>query len=164
MDIVKIEKTELAIIKELAYTIWPVAYKEILSKEQLEYMLNQFYDVRALETQLEDKGHVFYMVINESNKPLGFVSYELDCLPQKTKIHKIYLLPEMQGTGLGKKLVNFVKEKALENNQIAIFLNVNKYNQAKFFYEKIGFAIVKEEVIDIGNNYVMDDYVMELIL
>jgi hypothetical protein len=41
-----------------------------------------------------------------------------------------------------------------------VFLNVNKYNKAKFFYEKLGFTITKEEVIDIGNDYVMDDYVM----
>jgi hypothetical protein len=42
-----------------------------------------------------------------------------------------------------------------------VFLNVNKYNKAQYFYSKLGFAIIKEEVIDIGNDYVMDDYVME---
>ncbi|WP_130736436.1 GNAT family N-acetyltransferase [Flavobacterium sp. J27] len=164
MNIVKIEKEQLAIVKELAYAIWPVAYKEILSQEQLEYMLAEFYDIQALEAQLIDKKHVFYMVINEDDKPVGFVSYELNCQPEKTKIHKIYVLPETQGTGLGKQLVHFVKERAVENNQKALFLNVNKYNQAKFFYEKLGFTIVEEEVIDIGHNYVMDDYVMEVIL
>jgi ribosomal protein S18 acetylase RimI-like enzyme len=50
---------------------------------------------------------------------------------------------------------------AKTNNQKGIYLNVNKYNSAKFFYEKLGFTNVKEEVIDIGNGYVMDDYVME---
>ena len=55
-----------------------------------------------------------------------------------------------------------VKEKAIENNQKAIFLNVNKYNNAIHFYTKLGFTKVKDEVIDIGNGYVMDDYVMEV--
>jgi hypothetical protein len=40
-------------------------------------------------------------------------------------------------------------------------LNVNKYNSAQDFYKKLGFCIDYEEVIDIGNGYVMDDYVME---
>jgi len=40
-------------------------------------------------------------------------------------------------------------------------LNVNRNNNAKVFYEKIGFAVIKEEDIDIGNGYLMNDYVME---
>lgn len=163
MNIVTIEKNQLSIVKDLAYAIWPVAYAEILSQEQLEYMLSMFYSEEALAAQLE-KGHVFYLVQNNSGDYLGFVSYELNSEPDKTKIHKIYVLPETQGLGLGKLLFEKVKEKALKANQKAIFLNVNKYNQAKFFYEKLGLVIVKEEVIDIGRNYVMDDYVMELAL
>ncbi|NHN25349.1 GNAT family N-acetyltransferase [Flavobacterium jejuense] len=162
MRIIKINKNQLQIIKDLAYAVWPLAYGEILSKEQLKYMLEKFYSIEALESLWNEAKHVFYIAIDKKDKPLGFVSYELNCKPEKTKIHRIYVLPETQGTGLGKKLFYHVKEKALENNQKAIFLNVNKYNKAKFFYEKLGFEIVKEEVIDIGNNYVMDDYVMEV--
>ncbi len=162
MRIIKIDKSQLHIVKDLAYEIWPSAYGEILSKEQLDYMLARFYAVETLEQQMNERKHVFYIVINDVEKPLGFISYELNCEPQKTKIHKIYVLPETQGTGLGKQLVALVKEEALKNNQNAIFLNVNKYNKAKFFYEKLGFTIVKEEVIEIGNDYVMDDYVMEM--
>lgn len=162
MNFIKINSSQLQIIQDLAHAIWPSAYREILSKEQLEYMLTKFYSIQELEKQLIEKQHVFYLVTNNFNQPQGFVSYELNAIPNKTKIHKIYILPETQGTGLGKKLISLVKEKALENNQRVIFLNVNKYNKAKFFYEKLGFIIAKEEVIDIGNNYVMDDFIMEI--
>lgn len=164
MNFIKINTSQLQIVQDLAYAIWPSAYREILSKEQLEYMLTKFYSVEALEYQMIEKKHVFYIAVNDFDKPQGFVAFELNAEPKKTKIHKIYVLPETQGTGLGKKLVSLVKEKALENNQKAIFLNVNKYNEAKFFYEKLGFTITKEEVIDIGNNYVMDDFVMEILI
>ena len=162
MTIRTITSGELYKIRDLAYANWPTAYKEILSKVQLEYMLEKFYAVEALEQQWKEAKHIFCIISNDQHKPLGFVSYQLNSKHEKTKIHKIYVLPETQGTGLGKKLFYYVKEKALENNQKAIFLNVNKYNRAKFFYEKLGFTILKEEVIDIGNNYVMDDYVMEV--
>jgi ribosomal protein S18 acetylase RimI-like enzyme len=72
------------------------------------------------------------------------------------------VLPSEQGKGLGKLLIDKAIEIAIAQNQKAIFLNVNKYNKARFFYEKLGFTIVKDEVIDIGNGYVMDDYVMEV--
>lgn len=162
MEAVLANSSHLSIIKNLAYAIWPSAYGEILSPEQLTYMLSMFYSEMALKQQMEEKGHVFYLVKNDSGKYVGFVSYEINCESQKTKIHKIYVLPETQGTGVGKLLFNLVVERAKENNQKTIFLNVNKYNNAKLFYEKLGFTITKEEVIDIGKNYIMDDYVMEL--
>jgi ribosomal protein S18 acetylase RimI-like enzyme len=61
-------------------------------------------------------------------------------------------------------LINFIENKAFLNNQEALLLNVNKNNNAQYFYNKLGFIISKEEVIDIGNGYVMDDYVMEFLI
>lgn len=161
MQLVLANSTHATIIKDLAYAIWPTAYGEILSLEQLTYMLDMFYSETALKQQIEEKGHIFYLAKNDTGKYVGFVAYEINCEPHKTKIHKIYVLPETQGTGVGKLLFNLVVEEAKENNQKAVFLNVNKYNKAKQFYEKIGFTITKEEVIDIGSNYIMDDFVME---
>lgn len=164
MTLQKATLHHIPIIEQLARKIWPIAYAEILSDEQLEYMLSMFYSEEALQEQLEEKKHNFYLVLNNSGDYLGFVSYELDCELGKTKIHKIYVLPETQGLGLGKLLFEKVREEALKANQKAIFLNVNKYNKAQQFYSKLDFKIVKEEVIDIGRGYVMDDYVMELVI
>jgi ribosomal protein S18 acetylase RimI-like enzyme len=161
MKLVKANSEHISIIIELTKKIWPVAYGEILSKAQLDYMIEKFYNETALR-ELMQKGHVFYLAQDDKDKYVGFVSYELNSEPNKTKIHKIYVLPETQGTGLGRQFFELVKEKAIENHQNAIFLNVNKYNNAIHFYTKLGFRKVKDEVIDIGNGYVMDDYVMEV--
>jgi ribosomal protein S18 acetylase RimI-like enzyme len=157
-------REQLLVIRNLAYTIWPSTYGEILSKAQLEYMLDSFYSITNLEKQM-DNGQVFELLFEETNT-IGFVAYEFNCNFEKfsqplTKIHKIYLLPEMQGKGFGKFMIDEIVRIAKSNNQKGIYLNVNKYNSAKFFYEKLGFVILKEQVIDIGNDYVMDDYVME---
>ena len=159
LTVLKIE--QLPIVIDLTKKIWPVAYGEILSKAQLDYMIDKFYNETALR-ELMQKGHVFYLAQDENEKFVGFVSYEINSEPNKTKIHKIYVLPETQGTGLGREFFQLVKEKAIENQQNAIFLNVNKFNNAIHFYIKLGFTKVKDEVIDIGNGYVMDDYVMEV--
>ncbi len=161
MKLIQIKAEQLPIVIELTKKIWPVAYGAILSKAQLDYMINRFYTENAL-SQLMDKGHVFYLAKDKKENFVGFLSYEINSAPRKTKIHKIYVLPETQGTGLGRQFFELVKQKGKENNQQAIFLNVNKNNKARFFYEKLGFSIVKEEIIDIGSGYVMDDYVMEI--
>ena len=157
-------KEQLSIVQDLANAIWPSTYGNILSNAQLEYMLDTFYSIAKLEKQM-DNGQVFELLF-EDTTAIGFVTYELNCNFDKlnqplTKIHKIYLLPETKGKGFGKFMINEIVRIAKSNNQKGIFLNVNKYNKAKIFYEKLGFVISKEEVIDIGNDYVMDDYVME---
>jgi ribosomal protein S18 acetylase RimI-like enzyme len=161
----KINKNQLPVIKDLAYTIWPSTYGEILSEAQLHYMLANFYSIENLENQMNND-QIFELLCDE-NEVVGFVAYEFNCGFESlshplTKIHKIYLLPETQGKGFGKFMIDEVIKIAKHNHQKGVFLNVNKYNKAKFFYEKLGFIITKEEVIDIGNNYIMDDYVMEL--
>ncbi|WP_298138799.1 GNAT family N-acetyltransferase [Flavobacterium sp.] len=161
MTISVVSKNQLSIIRDLAYQIWPNAYGEILSKEQLEYMLNLIYSIDSLEKQI-DNGHTF-LLVEDGNQYVGFASYELNYEnSNKTKIQKLYVLPQIQGKGIGKKLIDFIKEIAVENKNLSLVLNVNRFNKAKDFYEKYGFEIIKEVKIDIGNDYIMDDYVMEL--
>ena len=152
---------DLTHVQSIAYRTWPDTFGEILSPQQIEYMLGWFYELSHLEKQLNE-GHQFFLA-EEDGEKLGFTGIEVNQEPGKIKIHKIYILPTAQGKGIGKKLINKVKEVAKENNQASLLLNVNKYNKGAIdFYEYIGFVNVKEEVIDIGNGYVMDDYVFEL--
>ena len=161
MNIVVATKEQLAIVKNLANKIWPNAYETILSKAQLDYMLEMIYSIDSLEKQFNN-GHIF-LLIEDNQNFIGFASYEINCNnSNKTKLQKLYVLPEIQGKGIGKQVIDYIKEKVVLSNNLALFLNVNKFNKAKDFYQKYGFQIIKEEVIDIGNNYIMDDYVMEI--
>lgn len=156
-----LKDNQLSIVRDLAFKIWPNAYGQILSSEQLEYMLNKFYSIDALVQQLQ-KGQCFF-IIEDNSEAIGFLAYEINCnASNQLKIHKIYVLDAYQGKGVGRLLIDFAIETAKRKQQKGVFLNVNKFNKAQFFYEKLGFTIVKDEVIDIGNNFVMDDYVMEL--
>lgn len=160
MNINFAENKDIKQIKELAYQIWPTAYSEILTNEQIKYMLDLFYSEEALKNQM-NTGQQF-VLIQEDSVNLGFAAFEHNCKESgKTKLHKIYVLPNLQGKGVGKMLLDFVETEAQKAQANAVFLNVNKYNKAKQFYQKLGYQITKEEVIDIGNNYIMDDYVME---
>jgi diamine N-acetyltransferase len=150
---------ELAIVEELAYLIWPDAYKDILSSEQLDYMLRLLYNQEALQQQ-QTSGHQFYLAW-EGPEPVGFASYS-EVSTGIFKLHKIYMLPQTQGKGYGKQLLQFVANSCRQQKGQALQLNVNRHNKAKFFYEKMGFTVIKEEDINIGSGYFMNDYVMEL--
>ncbi len=123
MKIIRCKIEQLPTVRDLAYTIWPSTYGNILSNEQLNYMLDNFYSVANLEKQMNN-GQVFELLFEETNA-IGFVAYELNCNFEKmplTKIHKIYLLPETQGKGFGKFMIDEVSKIAKSNNQKGIYL------------------------------------------
>ena len=154
------EVDDINIIGFLAQQIWPYAYKDILSEDQLNYMMNLFYSPGSLQEQMIDKKHSF-LIVEENEEPIGFASYSVTDQPGVYKIHKIYILTNQQGKGLGRLIINFIVGDIIESGALALQLNVNRHNKAKFFYEKLGFKVIREEDIDIGNNYFMNDYVME---
>jgi GNAT superfamily N-acetyltransferase len=155
-----VAKSQLEIIQDLAKAIWPDTYGAILSKEQLEFMMEMMYSLDSLENQL--KNNNVFLLVKEENEFLGFASYELNFNnSNKTKIHKLYILPSIQGKGVGKNLIFYIQEIAKKGNNSALILNVNKYNKAKDFYLHNQFEITDSLVVDIGNGYVMDDFVME---
>ncbi|PZU89461.1 MAG: N-acetyltransferase [Chryseobacterium sp.] len=126
-------------------------------------MLDLMYSEEALKKHFDNPNYQYYL-IQEENQFLGFIGFEFYNEPETTKLHRIYFLKEAQGKGLGKKALKFVFDEAKKAGDKRITLTVNKNNQAKNFYESQGFKVYDEAVFDIGNGYVMDDYLMEFIL
>ncbi|PZX94533.1 GNAT family N-acetyltransferase [Flavobacterium aquariorum] len=148
-------------IQKIAHQTWPIAYGEILSQAQLDYMLNAFYNEETLKDSVANKGHHF-IIAKEGEETLGFASYEHNYnQKQQTKIHKIYILPKTQGKGIGKKLIDFIEKVAKENDSNVLSLNVNRFNKALHFYQKLGFEIIEEVNIELDHGYLMEDYVLE---
>jgi GNAT superfamily N-acetyltransferase len=155
-------EADLQTVREIAYATWPDTFRDILKPEQITYMLEWLYALPRLRAQVSAREHEFHFA-EIDGRPVGFCAHQLDH-PETgiSKIHKLYLLPETQGQGIGKALVQQVVGEARAVGHHAVVLNVNKYNRAVAFYEAIGFVRDREEVIDIGGGYVMDDYVMRL--
>lgn len=151
---------EMNIVQVLAHATWPDTFKEILSSEQITYMLDWMYNLETLAKQV-DNGHTFYVYF-ENEIPLGFIGIELHHpTAEALKIHKLYVLPNTQGKGIGKQLITKAIEIAKANGINELILNVNRFNKAVEFYKNLGFTIAYEENIDIGNGYLMEDFVMK---
>jgi ribosomal protein S18 acetylase RimI-like enzyme len=158
-EIKKAGLDDIPLIRELTFRVWPQTYASILSKEQIDYMLEMMYSEASLKKQMTEDGCQF-IIVYENGNPVGFASYNED-EPGTWKLNKIYVLPNQQGKGTGKYLLNYIIEKIKEQNGISLLLQVNRYNKAKDFYERLGFTVIKIADFDIGNGYFMNDYVME---
>ncbi|GAA4815871.1 GNAT family N-acetyltransferase [Actinomycetospora chlora] len=159
--IIKAKEKDIPTIQDLAKKSWIVAYADILKQDQIDYMLDMMYSEEALKKHFENPNFHYYL-IREENQFLGFVGFEFHQEPETTKLHRIYFLKEAQGKGLGKEVLEFVKNEAKKNGNRRLILTVNKNNSAQKFYEYQGFKIYEEKILDVGNGYVMDDYLMEL--
>jgi diamine N-acetyltransferase len=154
----KADLTDISLIRELTYQVWPQTYANIISEEQIDYMLDLMYSEESLKEQINNGAQ--FIIMYENNTPVGFASYQ-ETAPALFKLNKLYVLPSQQGKGTGKLLVEYIITAVKKRNGEALQLQVNRRNKAKLFYEKLGFAVIKEFDFDIGNGYVMDDYVME---
>lgn len=157
----KAKEEDMPIISNLAELIWPQTYSEYISEEQLRYMLNLMYNKGELLSQLQ-QGYTF-LIAEDGKKDVGFACSSLvDAGTQTYKLHKLYVLPETHGKGVGKILINEVKHLAEQHGGKFLQLNVNRNNKAKDFYLKGGFKIKETVDVNIGNGFFMNDYVMEL--
>lgn len=162
IEIIPVTTDHIEDIREVANIAWPHAFKDILSASQIMYMMNWMYSDESLCEQIEKKNHRYFLARSQQEN-VGYMSIEHNCEHTgRTKIHKIYILPDQQKKGIGKRLIDFAQAQAKEHGDSAIYLNVNKYNNnAIDFYQRLEFFPIKEEVIDIGNGFVMDDFVFE---
>jgi GNAT superfamily N-acetyltransferase len=146
-------------VHELAHAIWPRVYPGIISEAQIDYMLRQRYDLEVLRADVM-KG-VRYALIRRDDHDVGFIAFEPRTHDNEGFLHKLYILPEAAGQGIGAAALNWVSEQAAALGLKRLRLFVNKHNvQAVRAYLRNGFIFDQDVITDIGDGFVMDDFVM----
>ncbi len=154
---------ELQIVRDIAERIWPETFREILSSEQLTYMMRMMYAPEVMEKELANGYHFDVLVIDGA--PAGYVSYARYDVPETAKLHKIYLLSQFHRHGYGSWMLQHVIDRCREAGFRYLRLNVNKHNvRARASYLRNGFTDLESVKIDIGNGFYMDDFVMQKVL
>lgn len=145
-------------ITALAKLIWTEHYTSIIGEQQVAYMLDKFQSLPAIEEQV-NQGNSYYLILHQE-RDAGYFSYNIK--NGLLFLSKLYVLKEFRGKGLAKMALKFMEEQAKEFSCNKISLTVNKYNTNSIkAYEKMGFKNKEAIVQDIGNGYIMDDYLME---
>lgn len=147
-------------IAELARLSWRAHYPGIISIEQIEYMLDWRYNLDTLRDEITTQGISIDRLLRGQHL-IGFASYGPADQPSEMKLHKLYLHPDEQRKGYGSLLLQHVESTTRARGYRSLILTVNKRNRGAIeAYRRNGFIIRDAVVIDIGNGFVMDDFIM----
>lgn len=157
----KVTTKDVESIQHLAREIWTISYANMISAEQIEYMLSWMYAPETILKEL-DQG-VVWEFIEWDKQTIGFIAITPES--KKLKLNKLYILPNTQGKGIGQEALKHVLDYARDKGFCSVYLTVNKGNSnAIKAYTKAGFKCIDNKVFDIGGGYVMDDYIYAYVL
>ena len=150
----------LAAVRTIAAEIWPQTFAPLLSPEQIPYMMNMMYAPEVMERELESGYH--FELLKVDGRTAGYISYSAyEGHPDTAKLHKVYLLAEFHGRGLGQRMLDRAQQRCRELGFKSIMLAVNKGNErAMRAYRRNGFTIAEAVKVPIGGGFFMDDYLM----
>jgi ribosomal protein S18 acetylase RimI-like enzyme len=159
--LVPLNPAEFETLARIARQIWLEHYTKIISIEQIEYMLAGRYTAESL-LRYVNSSERWCSLLKLGDETIGYCSHSITDNPEETKLEQLYVLPARHGKGYGSFMLRHIQSHARTLGRPLIMLTVNKQNTGSIaVYKHSGFTVREEAVFDIGNGYVMDDYVME---
>jgi ribosomal protein S18 acetylase RimI-like enzyme len=150
---------EIVEVARLAAEIWREYYVSIITIEQIEYMIGKFQSIPAIKDQIQQQGYEYY-IIHHDGSAVGYMSVRQE--EGKLFLSKFYIVKEHRGRGYASQASAYLEQLCKDRNLSHIWLTVNRHNESTIaVYEKKGFKTVREQAADIGNGFVMDDFIME---
>lgn len=146
---------------QMAQEIWNEAFRGIITQEQINYMVDKYQSYHAMKDQIENQGYT-YFIISKDGKDAGYCGVQVK-EDNSLYLSKMYLLKEARGKRLFEQMTNHLVKLCRDKGISRIWLTVNKHNdRAIAAYIKNGYKNIRSQTTDIGNGFVMDDYVFEL--
>ncbi len=162
-EIRPVTRADIPALVALARDTWHRHYPAIISAAQIEYMLAERYHPDVIRAQLDDAGRWWDALVTDAGLA-AFAATETGAQAGEIKIDKLYVGYELRGHGLGAALLRHIERRAIDMGMQRLYLQVNKHNASAIgAYRRSGFEIVESATFDIGNGFVMDDYIMSRI-
>ena len=167
------EKKALA---QMAGEIWREYWPALIGEAQTEYMVANFQSLEALERDMAEHGYEYWFVraadeltaaeLAEGREPafrtVGYTGGHVEPETNRFFISKIYLLAAERGKHFASRVIEFYDRLCADRGLTAMYLTVNKHNDLGIrAYQGKGFVTIDAVETDIGEGYVMDDYIME---
>lgn len=159
---VKTQK-QIGMLADMADRVWHEHFISILDAGQIDYMVEMFQSAKAIKGQLE-QGYTYFFIMADGEYA-GYIGIHEEKEDKKLFLSKLYIMKEHRKKGYASRAFEFLKGLCKEKGLASIYLTVNRFNKDTIeVYKAKGFQMIREQVTDIGNDFVMDDYVMELIV
>jgi ribosomal protein S18 acetylase RimI-like enzyme len=153
------EQADIAMVADLARSIWTGHYVPIIGKDQVDYMLARFQSAAAITDQIAG-GYAYYLV-REAGQPAGYFALVSAKDSPSVMLSKIYVKADLRGKGVGRAILEYADQAIRAAGGHELWLTVNRNNTGSIaFYERMGFRKAGLLKQDIGNGFIMDDYKM----
>jgi GNAT superfamily N-acetyltransferase len=150
---------QLDAVAGLARDIWYEYYVPLIGQPQVDYMVSTFQSSGAMAQQMRE-GYE-YFTTERDGRVIGYCAVQPRPAEGSLFLSKLYLLRGARGAGTGRVCMEFIEQLARRRGLKLLWLTVNKGNPAVKAYERLGFRIAADLVMDIGGGFVMDDFRME---
>ena len=146
-------------VVSLAQIIWNEWFPSIISQEQVNYMVEKFQSMPAIDEAITEKGYEYFLMIL-GDTPIGYMGVAPD--DGALLLSKLYLMKPFRGQRRSNLFFDKAEEVAKEKGftKVRLFVNRHNYNSVRVYLRK-GFRIVDEVKTDIGEGFICDDFLME---
>lgn len=149
---------DIQTIADIAEEIWHQHFTPIIGEAQVNYMVEKFQSYPALSSQIHENGYEYFLIVS-SHTPCGYIGIHQE--DSSLFLSKLYIKKEFRGQHLATCGLRFLIELCRERGLDRVWLTCNKHNDNTLeIYRHLGFRITDEQVADIGNGFVMDDYIL----
>lgn len=162
LRIIPVVNEELVLsVAAMADEIWHEHYDKLLGSGQVDYMVEKFLSPDALCEQINN-GYEYFLISHEYTFA-GFAGILENEQDKSLFLSKLYIHEESRGKHISTEMLKKFIELCELRGLTKIWLTCNRHNSHSLdIYKHWGFEIIREECTDIGNGYVMDDYILEL--
>lgn len=153
---------QLKNLEKFAAEIWLDYWPDLIGENQTRYMINMFHSFDAMKRDIDDHAYEYWFVEDAGGNTVGYTGGHVEPKTNRFFISKIYLLKEERGKHYASQILNFYENLCEERDLEAMYLTVNKHNElGTRAYLGRGFEIIDQVETDIGEGYIMDDFIME---
>ena len=146
----------------LAREIWHEHFPSVITEAQIEYMLGKFLCAPVIQAQIQENYE--YGLLLDGAVAQGFFAIEPQA-DHRLFLSKLYVRNQARGRGVASEAMVYMEDLCRTQHLTSLWLTVNVRNDlAVSVYKHMGFEVVDTAVKDIGQGFVMDDYIMEKIL
>ena len=172
---------DIGSLAQMAHDIWFEYWPQFIGEDQTRYMVDQFQSLEALERDIIENGYEYFFVLDDTDKRVGYVGILREYFandPSDPRAHKhgstitklyadrlfiskIYLLAEERGKHYASQIIARLVDLARKHDLAGMYLTVNKGNDLGIrAYKGNDFEVIEAVESDIGEGFVMDDYIM----
>ena len=143
-------------MREVGHRTWPATYEPVAGADYVRFGLERWWSAEALLPAIRDRRTL--VAEDDDGRVVGMAAYSLD--DDALVLWKLYVLPDLHGTGVGGALMDAVLVAARAPGRVRL-AHLDGNTDARAFYASRGFRVTGIEPDPLGGP---DNVWMELSL